>query len=105
MRTIDGLSLRSNRMKLAVQHAADLGRFQIQVEGQWCVADYRLEGNAMTVTHTGVPSSLEGRGIAAALMQALLEHARVHGFKVRPQCPYAAAYMQRHPETAALLAS
>ncbi len=91
-------------MKLAVQHAADLGRFQTEVEGQWCSVDYRLEDDVMTVTHTGVPTALEGRGIAAALMQALFDHAKVNGFKVRAQCSYAAAYMQRHPETAALWA-
>ncbi len=92
-------------MKLAVQHAVDLGRFQIQVENQWCVAKYQLEGDVMTVTHTSVPPLLEGRGIAAALMQALLEHARLNGLKVRPQCSYAAAYMLRHPETATLRVS
>ena len=91
-------------MKLAVQHLADLGRFQTEVEGHLCVANYRLEGEVMTVTHTSVPPALEGRGIAAALMQALFDHAKIHGLKVRPQCSYAAAYMQRHPETAALRA-
>ncbi len=91
-------------MKIAVEHLADLGRFQTEVEDQPCVAEYRLEGKVMTVTHTGVPTPLEGRGIAAALMQAVFDHARAHDLKVRPQCSYAAAYMQRHPETATLRA-
>lgn len=68
------------------------------------MADYRLDGKVMTVTHTGVPTRLEGRGIAAALMQAVFDHARAHDLRVRPQCSYASAYMQRHPETETLRA-
>ena len=80
------------------------GRFQAIVEGQACVADYRLRGDVLEITHTGVPPALGGRGIAGALVQALLDHARDHGLKVRPLCSYARAYMQRHPETEALRA-
>jgi predicted GNAT family acetyltransferase len=54
--------------------------------------------------HTYVPPSLEGRGIAGALVRAALEHARTAGWRVQPACSYVAAYMRRHPETADLLA-
>ena len=64
---------------------------------------YRIYGKVMMLTHTGVPKALRGRGIAAALVQAALDHARAKGLKVRPDCSYAEAYMQRHPETLDLL--
>ncbi len=89
---------------LQIDHLPDRGRFQARVDGQPCVADYRLVDGVMTVTHTEVPPNLQGRGIAAALVRALLDHAAAHGLKVRPLCSYARAYMQRHPETAALMA-
>lgn len=89
---------------LQIDHLPDRGRFQARVDGQLCVADYRLTDGVMAVTHTEVPPSLQGRGIAAALVRALLDHAAAHGLKVRPLCSYARAYMQRHPETAALIA-
>ena len=89
-------------MKLQIDHLP--GRFQAVVEGQACVADYRQADGVLSITHTGVPPALEGRGIAAALMQAVFEHARAVGLKVAPLCSYARAYMQRHPETAALRA-
>jgi predicted GNAT family acetyltransferase len=89
---------------LQIDHLPDRGRFQARVDGQLCVADYHLADGVMAVTHTEVPPALQGRGIAAALVRALLDHAAAHGLKVRPLCSYARAYMQRHPETAALIA-
>ena len=91
-------------MNLEIEHLADHGRFQAVVDGRFCVADYRLIDGVMAITHTEVPPALEGRGIGGALVQAALDHARGAGWKVRPLCSYARAYMQRHPKTAALLA-
>jgi predicted GNAT family acetyltransferase len=78
-------------------------RFEATVEGQLCVAQYRVYGKLMMLTHTGVPLPLRGRGIAAALVQAALDHARARGLTVRPDCSYAEVYMRRHPETLDLL--
>jgi uncharacterized protein len=91
-------------MHLEIEHLADHGRFQVVVDGRPCVADYWLGDGVMTITHTEVAPQLEGRGIAAALTRAALDHARATGLKVRPLCSYARVYMRRHPETAALLA-
>ncbi|MEO8806077.1 MAG: GNAT family N-acetyltransferase [Burkholderiaceae bacterium] len=91
-------------MKLQIEHLPERGRFQAVVEGQVCVADYRLTDGVLAITHTEVPSALAGRGIAAALTQAALAHASAHGLKVRPLCSYARSYMLRHPETQSLLA-
>ena len=91
-------------MKLTIEHLPELGRFQAVVEGQTCVADYRLKDGVMAITHTEVAPPLEGRGIAGELVQAVLDHAKANGLKVLPLCSYARAYMRRHPESAALLA-
>ena len=85
-----------------IRHNTDLHRFECTVEGRLCVADYRLAGRVMQMTHTGVHPALEGRGIAAALVATALEHARAQGFKVDPQCSYVRVYMRRHPETLSL---
>jgi len=91
-------------MKLPIEHLPDRGRFQAVVEGRPCVADYQLRDGVIAITHTEVPPPLEGRGIAGALVQAVLDHAQANGLKVLPLCSYARAWMQRHPETAPLLA-
>ena len=91
-------------MTFAIEHLPQRGRFQTVVDSATCVADYRLQDGVMLISHTEVPPRLQGRGIAAALMQAALAHAREHGLKVNPLCSYARAYMQRHPDTQELLA-
>lgn len=91
-------------MDLHIEHHPEQGRFQAEVDGHLCVADYRLDGRTMRMTHTGVAPELQGRGIAAALVQAALDHAREQGYKVQPLCSYVQVYMRRHPETLALLA-
>ncbi len=92
------------RMQLDIQHHPDRHCFIAVVDGHTNVADYQLAAGVMRITHTGVAPALRGRGIAAALIEAALAHARAAGLKVDPQCSYAAAYMRRHPETMDLLA-
>lgn len=91
-------------MQPPIEHLPERHRFQAVVDGLPCVLDYQLAHDVLAITHTGVPSALGGRGIAAALVQATLDHARAHGLKVRPLCSYAAVYMRRHPASADLLA-
>jgi predicted GNAT family acetyltransferase len=86
-----------------VVHNVAASRFETTVDGQLCVCQYRLFGKVMMLVHTGVPSALRGRGIAAALVRAALDHARAKGLKVRPDCSYAAGYIERHRETQDLL--
>jgi predicted GNAT family acetyltransferase len=52
--------------------------------------------------HTEVPKELEGRGIGSALIRGVLDTARREGLKVNPLCPFAKAYIDKHPEYADL---
>lgn len=89
----------------AIVHDPSAQRFTAEVEGGTAECAYRLVGTRMDIVHTEVPPQAEGRGVAAALVRAALAHARTQGWQVRPLCSYVAAYMRRHPETQALLAS
>ena len=91
-------------MNIEVVHNTAQSRFQSEVDGLTCVADYRLRGQVMQMTHTGVPTQLEGRGIASKLVQAAVEHAKANDLRIDPQCSYVVTWMQRHPEAASLLA-
>jgi predicted GNAT family acetyltransferase len=71
------------------------------LEGQRAVLDYVLDGNTMTIAHTGVPPPIAGRGIAAELVRSALAAARAGGWKVVPACSYAADYMAKHPQECA----
>lgn len=83
---------------MQIAHDQVRHRFSTTIEGYDCGIDYRLAGQVMSITHTGVPEALTGRGIAAALMRHALDHARAQGWKVEPACSYAVAFMQRFPE-------
>ena len=61
-------------------------------------------GPLRIANHTWVPPEARGKGIAEALVQALVSDAREQGFKIDPQCSYVAAAFRRHPEWAALRA-
>ena len=87
-----------------VQHDAANHCFFLILDGQRCVLDYTLQGQVMTITHTGVPEALGGRGLAAQLTKFALDYARAQQWKVIPLCSYAAVYVQRHAEYATLLA-
>ncbi len=85
-------------MEYNIVHNEEKNRFETEVEGLISVVDYKKDDDVLLVTHTGVPSQLEGRGIAAALTKSLLNYIRNNGFKVNPICPYTKVYIERHPE-------
>lgn len=79
-----------------VRHDAATHRFTVDLEGQRAVLDYTVSGDLMTITHTGVPQSIGGRGIAAELTRVALETARARGWRVDAVCSYAAKYIREH---------
>ena len=90
-------------MTLSVSHNQAGHCFESMVDGHRCVIDYILRDGVMTVTHTGVPDAVGGRGIAAELTKFVLDTATQAGWKLIPACSYTAAYVRRHPEFSNLL--
>ncbi|MGB4860735.1 MAG: GNAT family N-acetyltransferase [Dokdonella sp.] len=88
----------------AVSHEPSAHRFVIKTDGEQSVLDYRLEGDVMTITHTGVPNALSGRGLAGDMTRAAFEAARAKGWKVVPACSYVAGWVEKHAEFQDLLA-
>ena len=88
---------------MEIQHDPGSRQFHVKVEGHTGVLDYGLRDGVMTITHTGVPEAIGGRGVAAELTRVALDTARANGWKVMPACSYAAAFMRRHPEYTDLL--
>jgi uncharacterized protein len=78
-----------------ISHDEKAKRFTTEVDGQHAELDYTLTGSVMTITHTGVPKAIGGRGIAAELMHAALRAAETAGWSVIPSCSYAVAYMRK----------
>ena len=85
---------------LVVRNNVAEDRYEIAVADQLAILNYRLAGDRITLIHTGVPETLEGRGIAGKLAQFALDDARARGLSVIPRCPYVVRYLQRHSEYA-----
>ena len=93
-----------DRRDWEVRHEPDSHRFAATIDGQLALLEYQPGEGRMVVLHTLVPEAIGGRGIAAALVEAALAHARGHDLKVVPRCSYTAHYLSRHPEYADLVA-
>jgi predicted GNAT family acetyltransferase len=79
-------------------------RFELQVDGETAVLDYRLDGGVMTLTHTGVPGALEGRGVGTTLVKGALDQIRKRGLKIVVRCWFVDRFIDRHPDYAELRA-
>jgi predicted GNAT family acetyltransferase len=85
-------------MSIIIKQDTQHSCFTVLVDGHRCVINYVLKDRVMTITHTGVPDAVGGRGIAAAMTQFALDTARQAGLQVVPVCSYTIAYIRRHPE-------
>jgi uncharacterized protein len=75
-----------------------LSRFELTEQGLTAFADYRLHGDRVVIPHVEAPPALRGQGTAGRLMAGLLQIVRARGQKVVPVCPYAVAWLKRHPD-------
>jgi len=57
-----------------------------------------IGADAIIIKHTEISPEFEGRGLAGKLVKAMLEDSRSRGRTVIPVCPYAAAWIKKHPE-------
>lgn len=78
-------------------------RFECDVDGRVSFVKYEMADGTIVFTHTEVPRELGGRGIAQAMVSTALDDARSRHLRVIAQCPYVAAYIERHPEYRDLL--
>jgi uncharacterized protein len=91
------------KARLQIRHDETRQRFEADVEGGVAHCDYQRRNEVLYVHNTEVPAESQGRGIAAAVVDAVLDYAERNALKVAPRCSYVREYMRRHPETQKLL--
>lgn len=69
-------------------------RYEMEVEGETVFANYRRDGNVLTILWAEAPPALRGTGAAGRLMTLIGEEARTQGWKIIPVCGYAAAWLR-----------
>lgn len=65
---------------------------------------YLPAGESTIVAHTEVAVEHEGEGVGGRLVRAAFAAIEADGKTVIPLCPFAAAYVRRHPELVPLVA-
>lgn len=73
-------------------------RFEVVVDGETAVLDYRLDGDLIEFVHTGVPPAIDNQGVGTALVRTGLDYAEEHGLRVRPTCVFVESFIEAHPE-------
>jgi len=74
-------------------------RFEVLFDdGTVAMITYIRAGKTIIYTHTEVPESQGGKGIAGKMAFAALEFAKANGLRVQAMCPYVKKYVSQHPE-------
>ena len=74
-------------------------QYEFHIDGLIPKIEYILSRNGeIYLTHTEVPSALEGKGVASQLVLKVLEDIERRDLRLIPLCPFVATYIQKHPE-------
>ena len=80
-------------------------RYELDVDGKVAgILVYRDGGDVLTMVHTEIGEEWEGQGLGSTLVEGALADVRRRGLRIRPVCPFVAAYVKRHPEVQELVA-
>lgn len=85
---------------LHVEHVPERSRVVASLDGREVgFMSYRREGDALVIDHTIVDASVQGRGIASALVRAGLDMlAGSSDVRIVPECSYVRSWLARHPD-------
>ncbi|WP_410814114.1 GNAT family N-acetyltransferase [Micromonospora sp. 067-2] len=80
-------------------------RFEILVDDALAgFTAYLTRGEVLVFTHTEVHPEFQGKGVGGVLIRGALDQVRARGGTVVPQCRFMAAFIDKHPEYADLVA-
>lgn len=83
----------------ALDDRPEQSRLELSLDGElagW--VDYRPAGASTIIAHTEVLEGHEGEGLGGQLVRGAIQAITAQGKTVIPTCPFAAAYIARHPE-------
>lgn len=79
-----------------IHHDPDDHKFAVTIKGEYSYLAYmNLGKQTLDVYRTYVPENLRGQGIAAALVERVLQYAEEHGYTIIPSCSYMEHYLKR----------
>jgi predicted GNAT family acetyltransferase len=78
-------------------------RYEIRVDDEVAgFISYRTAEGGLVMVHAEVDPEWEGHGVGTTLAAGALGDVRARGLRVRPDCPFVAEFIDKHPEYADL---
>jgi predicted GNAT family acetyltransferase len=78
---------------------SELQRFELHVDNHIAFIEYKFKDDKLLfLIHTEVPPELEGKGVASAIVQKALQHAKDNNIKIIPRCSFVQSFLEKHPE-------
>jgi uncharacterized protein len=92
-------------MTTTLTHEADANRYVMKIDDELvAVADYTINGTAISFNHTFTNPKLRGHGYAGEVVEfAVNDVEETSDRRVVPMCWYVAKWFDEHPERAGLL--
>lgn len=86
-------------------HEPDANRYTLSIDGQLvALAEYRINGNSISFTHTYTQPKQRGHGYAGEVVEfAVNDVEETSSRRVVPMCWYVADWFEANPERAGLL--
>jgi len=85
-------------MEYQITHLQEDHRFETTIGEDTAYVEYTLHSRGLDIEHTFVPKPLEGQGLASVLVKTAYDYALAKDLKPLATCPYAVAWLERHPE-------
>ena len=87
-------------MSLTLTDEEQASRFELHDEAGTLVGwvDYRPGGPSTILAHTEILGEFEGKGYGGEAVRLAVERIRANGKDLIVTCPFALAYLDRHPE-------
>ena len=82
---------------LKISDNTEKKQYELAVEQVIAKIEYIRAKEKIYLTHTEVPTILEGKGIGSQLVRMVLEDIERKELTLIPLCPFVAAYIKNHP--------
>ena len=91
-------------MEIIVSENKDKKRFEVAVNDKTAFIDHIKTKDKIYLTHTEVPTSLEGNGMGTTMVEQVLQEIEKQRLDLIPLCPFVAGFIQKNPSYKNLLA-
>ena len=92
-------------MTTVIEHQPDARRYALLVDGRVVsVADYAINGNSISFTHTYTQPQYRNRGLAEQVVSFAMDDVERNSTRrVVPMCWYVSEWFETHPDRTGLL--